>query len=68
MNLPELAAALLTQTPDITGFYHWHLFTDKPVPERHNLESNEDYVRRNWWRLKRKVVEWQEIQKAIPTP
>lgn len=65
MITPELASSLLSREPDITGFYHWHLFTDKPIPHRHNGETNIDYVRKNWWRLKGKVREWQEAQTAI---
>lgn len=65
MTLPDLAVSLLIQTPDITGFYHWSLFTDRPIPVRHNGETNEDYVRKNWWRLKGKIKEWQETQNAV---
>lgn len=65
MTLPDLASHLLVAEPDITGFYSWHLFTDKPIPYRHNGECNTDYVRKNWWRLKRKVREWVESQKTV---
>lgn len=66
MNLSETASSLLADGPDIAGFYHWHLFTEKPVPLRHDGETNEEYVRKNWRRLKGKVREWQESQLASP--
>jgi hypothetical protein len=66
MTPSELAQSLLAGEPCVTGFYYWHLFTEKPVPARHDGETNEEYVRKNWWRLKGKVREWQESQLALP--
>lgn len=62
MSLSETASSLLAGEPNITDFYHWHLFSEKPIPVRHDGETNEAYVKKNWWRLKGKVKEWQESQ------
>jgi len=62
MNPSELAQSLLFGEPDIVGFYYWHLFSEKPVPVRHDGETNTEYVRKNWWRLKGKLREWVESQ------
>lgn len=61
---PPLAArTLIIQTilagpPDIFLFHHYWWLTSKPVPPRHNLQTNDQYVSRNWWRLRKAAEEY----------
>ncbi len=46
-------AAILGSAPDILLFKHYWWLTGIPVPPRKDLQTNEEYARRHFWRLKR---------------
>lgn len=48
----EIAQLILDSKPDFTLFYSWYKITDVRVPERPNLQTNEDYLKENWQKLK----------------
>lgn len=55
-SVPEAQAIvnlILTSAPDIYLFKHYHWLTGRAVPPRKNLQTNADYVRKHFWRLRR---------------
>ena len=50
--------SILKSNGDILLFKHYWWLTGKHVPPRHNMQTNEQYIHRNWFRLKRAAREW----------
>ena len=54
-NLANLAQSVLTlddPNRDFRLFYRWTDLTDRPIPFRHDGESNDEYTKTNWRRLR----------------
>lgn len=49
---------ILTGPPSIYLFKHYYWLTGKAVPTRRNGQTNDQYVSRHWWRLRRAATEW----------
>jgi len=46
-------ASILTSPPDILLFKHWHVLTDRDIPRRKDLETNDQYLKAHWQKLRR---------------
>ena len=61
---------IISGAPSILLFKHYWWLTGKPVPERHNLQTNDEYVKKHWRHLKRAAGAYvmPEIHLDNPSP
>lgn len=49
---------ILSSEPSILLFKHWWWLTGKSLPERHNSQTNDQYTRKHWFKLKKAAQNW----------
>lgn len=54
-------ATILSSAPDILLFKHWHWLTGRDVPRRMDRETNAEYLKKHWSKLKRAARQYKEI-------
>lgn len=52
MDLKTISAEILSSQPDILKFKYWHLLSDRPIPRRINGQTNKEYLKDHWKKLK----------------
>lgn len=57
---------ILGSVGDIYHFRSYHWLTKKPVPPRHDRQTNNEYISRHWWRLRKAAQEWAKSLDEIP--
>jgi len=64
MTPAERAAIIMTilaSSPDICLFKHWHWIARRDIPPRKDRETNAEYLKANWGKLKRAARAYKEI-------
>ncbi len=52
---------ILSSAPDILLFKHWHWLTARDIPARKDRETNAEYLKANWQKLRRYARLYKEI-------
>ncbi len=56
-----VVTTILHAQPDILLFKHWHWLSRRDVPLRRDRETNAEYLRVNWSKLKRAARAYKEV-------